>query len=268
MKKWIAILTALILALCCAAAFADDAAAETDPEALALFDSDWVDGNAHIMFFPLGEEWNVQIENENRTIEWLYTCAYDKEQKALVTIPGEFNAKTRIFWDDEGYQTGRTTEYEDGAASFTVNEEGKLIWRDEKENAGADHAYMRIGWFAGDWECDGADNSLYQISCVWDLEETEEETGIEIHSGYKLNIVKYGMDGVISYWDYAGMYDPETDSLNTFGSKAWQLEEDGPIENVYDNGSAVFTMEDGFLYWKDATEEDAGAGLAFHSNNG
>ena len=269
MKKLITLVMALLMVFACCAATAETAEEIQDnPEMVELFDSDWVSGTSHIMIFPYGEEANVQIMNDNETVLWLYTCKYDPEQKALVTIPGEVNTKHVREVDEEGSETGRTVEYEDGAAVFTVNADGYLIWKDEKEDAGAGRVYERIGWFRGDWECTGADGCGYQCSVYWDMEEVEEENGPKVYTGYKVNIVKYGQDDVVLFWDYAGQYNKETGVLKVSGSKSYLMEEGGAVENAYDNGSAEFTIEDNCLIWKDLTEEDAGAGLVFESANG
>ena len=268
MKKLTALVLALLMVFACCVAMADEAEVKDNPEMVELFDSDWVSGTSHIMIFPYGEEANVQIMNDNETVLWMYTCKYDAEQKALVTIPGEVNTKHVREVDEEGSETGRTVEYEDGAAVFSLDADGNLIWKDEKEDAGAGRVYEKIGWFRGDWECTGPDGAEYTAYIIWDLEEVEEENGPKVYTGYKVNIIKGGKDGVLLFWDYAGQYDAETGELKVTGAKSYMMEETDGIEYAYDNGSAIFTIEENCLIWKDLTEEDAGAGLVFESANG
>ena len=269
MKKMIAMLIALMMALSLTAALGEDYDdVQDNPEMTAMFYSDWVSGTSHIMIFPIGEEANVQVWNDDESILWQYTCIWDADKKVLATNTNGYGEKYSRILDEEGAEISRTLEKENIQAVFSLNGDGRLIWQDAEEDAGAGRIYDKIGWFAGDWECAGEDGSLYQASIIWDVEEVQGESGAEAYSGYKVNIVKYGADGVNLYWDYTGQYDPETDSLNVFGSKSYQTEEDAPIENAYDNGSAIFTMHDQCVFWRDLTEEDAGSGLAFESANG
>ncbi|MBR0266377.1 MAG: hypothetical protein IJQ71_02970 [Clostridia bacterium] len=269
MKKMIAMLIALVMMLSLTAALAEDYAdVEDNPEMTAMFSSDWASGMSHIMIFPIGEEASVQIWNDDETIQWQYSCVWDAEKKVLATQEGGFGEKYSRVLDEEGAEISRNLEKENIQAVFSLNDDGYLVWKDLEEDAGAGRIYEKIGWFAGDWEYIQEDGTQYQASFIWDVENVESESGLDIYTGYKVNIVKYGTDGVILYWDYAGQYDPETESLNVVGCKSYQTEENAPVENAYDNGSAIFTLHDQCVYWRDLTEEDAGNGLVFESANG
>ena len=137
MKKLTAVILALMLAaVCCAAALADET--EMEQEAVKLFDSDWVGVAGHVSAAYMDGYWSVEVISGDYTVEWDYFCVYDEEKKALVSSDeGYGNTKTVISRDLEGSEIGREVQYSDGQAEFTVNENGKLVWKDLKEDAGA-----------------------------------------------------------------------------------------------------------------------------------
>ena len=172
MKKLIAMLIALMMTVCLTAALAEDSGdAEDNPEMTAMFYSDWVSGTSHIMIFPIGEEANVQVWNDDETIAWQYTCRWDAEKKVLTTTEGGFGEKCSRILDEEGAEISRTVEKENIQAEFSLNANGYLVWKDAEEDAGAGRVYEKIGWFAGEWEYAAEDGSLYQTSIIWDVED-------------------------------------------------------------------------------------------------
>ena len=73
--------------------------------------------------------------------EWNYACAYDG-------IKGEMRAyepgvKAVVTYGEDGEVASRVTEYEDGAATFSIDGDGMLIWNDAKENAGEGMRFER-----------------------------------------------------------------------------------------------------------------------------
>ena len=66
--------------------------------------------------------------------EWRYACAYDGIRHEMRNYePGVMDVVT---YGEDGEVASRITEYEDGAATFTIDGDGMLIWNDAKENAG------------------------------------------------------------------------------------------------------------------------------------
>lgn len=263
MKKWIAIL--LILALC---AFGAATAEEAEiAEGIRLFDSEWMDGSAHIMCSFEADLCNVHVWNDSGNAQWEYLCAYDPDQKALISLPDYANTKYVISAKEEGGDPVRTVEYSDGMAVFTL-EDGKLVWEDGKENAGAGRSFQKVGWYIGDWDCEGPDGSLYQLTFFWDVEETEEEAEKTIlHAGYKAVVEKKESNGGTTIWNYAGAYNEDTNTIAVFGVKEFQKGEGEPVETLNYECEAEFTMVEGQVYWIEAVE-DAGAGLVFDPSNG
>ena len=76
------------------------------------------------------------------TTEWDYSCAYDPETGVL-TDHG-LGTMSNLVYDDEGYVTSWTDVYTDGEAAFFLNENGNLIWKDAKENAGEGMEFVRV----------------------------------------------------------------------------------------------------------------------------
>ena len=266
MKKMIAVLAALMLVLLCAAAPAEESSESApSPEAMKLFSSEWVDNNGYAKIYPEEGHWRVIISSGNGAAQWDYSCRYDAEQKALVADQDFENIKYILVIDDEGSEINRATVYIDGAAVFTVGADGKLAWKDEKEDAGAGRAFEKIGWFQGTWTSEGGTDVFYELNCYWDVEVTDDD---EVYSGYKVEIERYEGEAY-THWAYACAYNPETDTLSTlFGSKEYAEKEGEPLSTVYQDGAAEFSFDDeGCIIWKDAIE-NAGEGLQFTVSNG
>lgn len=69
------------------------------------------------------------------TTEWLYSgVSYDEVADELNTV--ETGIKTSYVFDEEGIIDDVVEEFDDGAASFRLTEDGKLVWRDYKETPG------------------------------------------------------------------------------------------------------------------------------------
>lgn len=151
MKKLIALLLVLVMAVGAAAAFAEDEDMVTyldeHPEA-AGYVSAWVaeDGDWRIEVFD--EDGGIKLMvvhklGDNKEDIWEYAAAMGEENK-LTAVPLGLHYKQDTVtgeWD--------TTYYEDGDAEFEITEDGKLIWKDLKEDAGKDLAFEKIGNFYG-----------------------------------------------------------------------------------------------------------------------
>ena len=73
--------------------------------------------------------YNVIIRGSGSAFDgacWLYSCDYDAEHDCLVS-----NGETALRYDytyDENGESSETIVYEDGAARFTLDEDGCLLW--------------------------------------------------------------------------------------------------------------------------------------------
>ena len=154
MKKLIALLLVLVMSIGVAAAFAeeDDMVTYLDehPEA-AGYVSTWIAENG---------EWRIEVYDEDGGLKlmivhnlgdgtediWEYAATMDTENK-LAAVPLGLHYKLNTATDnwDVNY-------YEDGDAVFEITEDGKLNWKDLKEDAGKDLAFEKIGCFyGGEW---------------------------------------------------------------------------------------------------------------------
>ena len=256
MKKIIAALLALMMALLCVAAMAE----EHENEAQKMFDSAWVCGPSTVEAWYMGGIWEVVVSVGYGASKWDYTCIYDEEAKTLVSLDSETNVKSIITIDEEGSEADREVTDTEAKAVFSLNENGRLIWKDEKEDAGAGMEFEKIGWFSGTFACGD-----YLLDCVWDVEEPAEG---EIHSGYRVSITLEEENGRTE-WYYACAYDPETNTLSApFGSKEFLPAGSEAFEIIYDDGSATFCFDDEHnLIWNDETEH-TGDDLMFLQTNG
>ena len=177
MKKLIALLLVLCLTIAAAAAFAEDEFGyypDDYPES-KVYVSTWVaeDGDWRIEVY--GEDGGIKPMvvhrlGDNKEDVWEYATALG-ENNALVAVPcGLHYQQDTVTYDwDKIY-------YEDGDATFTINEDGQLLWNDLKEDAGKGLAFDKIGNFYGgrwmkgdievifyDWYDGQYDIRLYQL---------------------------------------------------------------------------------------------------------
>ena len=258
MKKMIAALTALMMVLVLVPAAAEDIGPDT--ETAKVFASRWASGNIRIDISSSDGIWEVVVDLGYGATVWNYTCVHDSDLNALVSVDSETNTKSVITLDDNRSENGSEIVDAEAKAVFTVDGKGHLVWKDQKEDAGAGMAFEKIGWYEDDFYCDD-----YTLSCTWDVEES---TDGEIYSGYKVLLVLENDKG-ITEWYYPCSYNAETDSLvSLFGHKEFKPANSEEFEIIYEDGSATFTMDrEGNVLWNDE-KENAGNGLSFQRGNG
>ena len=154
MKKMLSLLIALILATACFAAFAEEEAPQPqpvpDPD---RFGGVWECDRAVAEIVWEEEGYRVMIHWSDSAWEkttWEYSCYYYEEENKIVSTP--FGIRTALIFDDNGELTDSTVLYDDGIAEFTLDEEGKLIWKDEKEDAGKDMKFEWVSEYVADLE--------------------------------------------------------------------------------------------------------------------
>ena len=98
---------------------------------------------------PAGDVYKVGIlwgSSYNEVCRWDYTCTLDKEGKIL-SDPGT-GIRTDIVFGAEGVPETATVVFTDGSAEFTIDQEGKLLWNDKKEDAAQDMAFERVSFYS------------------------------------------------------------------------------------------------------------------------
>ena len=160
MKRTIAIAAALMTA----ALLICTAAAEPGDDGGKKFDTWWAVPDCTIYISREENAFRVVIERIDAAAYtgafWVYSCLYRGEDDALVSVASEkttyaFNPLDvdEVTFNDPSY---RGPDDESTRTVFTVTEEGRLVWADGRENAGAGLEFGNIGRFTGSWKNESA----------------------------------------------------------------------------------------------------------------
>ena len=144
MKKLFAIILVLALALV-SVGFAEEENLPPMPEEAAVYEGTWVCDRASIEIVWEEEGFRVFISwgsSAAETSEWEYSCHYIAETKSLEAMPTGIH--TDNVYGADGEIVSSTVIYDDGEATFTLDEEGRLLWHDVKEDAGKDMLFERV----------------------------------------------------------------------------------------------------------------------------
>ena len=241
MKKLMSILLAVMLAatLLCAAAFAESDSAP-QPENGKKFDTNWAiaGGCAQIFYEEEGYRVYLDIFNaaEGTGTVWEYNCLYNEEKDALLAMSA---IKSNYTYDLDTNESADLVEVYDHFlddnldVSFTVNANGKLVWNDGVENAGADLEFTNIGRFDGQYRSKTSDT---WAEITWD--------GMDEDSFFYTVYVHNGNDEAFAEYLMRGMFNTETGKLEADGTATNFKLVDGTYEPQEDDGesyTAVFT---------------------------
>ena len=213
MKKIVSIILALAMCLTmCAFAFADE---YPQPEGGKKFDTNWAIYGMTVRINYEEEGYRVYIRStdpeEFNGSEWEYSCVYNEEKDALLSISSSKNAYTM---DSTGGIERGEYEYqglddEGQTTVFAIDEDGFLTWEDGRGQDGADLVFSDIGAFEGFWRSEDGETFA-------DISWNDSEIGDE----YGYNVYLHD-EGDESYADYSahGLYDAKTGKLTvTAGS--------------------------------------------------
>ena len=150
MKKLFALLLVFCLSIAAVAAFAEDDTTDyldNHPEA-AAYVSVWVAEDGAWRIESLDEDGGIRVSvvhrlGDNREDVWEYSASMS-ENGTLQTVPLGLHYQRDIVTAEWS-----VTYYEDGDAEFAITEDGKLVWKDLKEDAGKGLAFDKIGTFYG-----------------------------------------------------------------------------------------------------------------------
>ncbi|MBR5345369.1 MAG: hypothetical protein IK127_06045 [Clostridia bacterium] len=137
MKKWLSILLAAILMMTVGFALTEDEPIDQPAPNPDLFSGTWACDRAVISINWEEEGYRILIQwgsSAWECTEWEYSCYFHEEENKLVSMP--FGTRTEMVYGEDGDLVSATVVYDDGEATFYLDEEGFLIWADEKENAG------------------------------------------------------------------------------------------------------------------------------------
>ena len=102
------------------------------------YPGEWVSSRATMEIVADGDGYDVAIHwgsSYCESAEWVYEdCLYDEVSGGLSSF--EVGVKTDVTYGENGDVVESREVYNDGAATFIINEEGKLVWTDFKETPG------------------------------------------------------------------------------------------------------------------------------------
>ena len=104
----------------------------------------WVCGRAMLTVSDEHPGYRVDISwrnNAAEVTEWSYYCPYELVDGSLVSEAT--GVKTDLTFSEDSEDPQSVTQYEDGQATFSINEAGMLTWADARENAGEDMEFER-----------------------------------------------------------------------------------------------------------------------------
>ena len=213
MKKMLSLLlSALMILVLCASACGEGT---PEPEGGKKFHSDWAMFNMTVEVNYEEEGYRVYIKSsdpyEHNGYEWEYSCYYVEDKDALVSV---YSSKSSYTEDPATLETTRGEyEYqemddENTVTTFTVNENGKLIWNCGRGEEGMDLEFTNIGAFKGYWK--NADGRV-TADITWSDSEIGDEYGYHIALHEDLGYM---------WSDYSlhGLYDPDTGKLTATGT--------------------------------------------------
>lgn len=111
--------------------YGDGSVNETD------FDGTWGCGRCTIEIAPKDDGHTVDItwgSSAAEVVQWHYFATFD----GMSLVDEGTGVKETVTWNEDGTVDSTVTNLQDLAASFSFNENGRLIWTDYKENAAAD----------------------------------------------------------------------------------------------------------------------------------
>ncbi len=202
MKKIMsAILAAMLLAvLGCAAALAEDSLPQ--PEGGKKFESDWalMGGLVNITYEEEGYRVLVDLCNgeEGTGTVWEYSCDYDEDRDALVSVA---SSKTAYTFDPDtldrtyGEQAYGDFDEEGQQTVFTIGENGMLYWEDGRGNDGTDLEFRDIGRYEGVWRNEAEE---VEVRFTWEGLTDQEAFyySATIHRGTEAFFVEFNMQGL------------------------------------------------------------------------
>ena len=224
-KRLIAWLTAALLLFAVNAAFAEEKDyKELHPESL-VFESIWKTGDWQIDSFCEDDGFKLMVRrqvSEGKFTVWEYSATYQAEDNTLVCMP--FGMKYTE--DMNNISETLINEYEDGDAVFSLDAEGKLLWKDLKEDAGRGLAFNRIGLYLGG---------------NWMNDQTMVEFVDWQDNAYDIRVTMFDQDGMaVQYGVLKGVYHAENNTVTAQGA----MEGDGaPVAITFSFN------EKGMLVW-------------------
>ena len=220
MKKAFLVLMAFVLAIACTAALAEEAPAAQEAPDPDNYSGMWQCDRASIEINREEEGYRILIEwgsSAWETTFWEYSCFYHEEDNTLVSMP--FGLRTEVVYTEGSDEATYTDVYDDGQATFSLDEDGCLIWQDEKEDAGKGMRFVNSAWEHTEW----------QYSCFY---HEEDNTLVSMPFGLRTDVVYTEDSDEPSYTD---IYDDgqATFFLDEDGHLIWQDEKEDAGKDMH-----------------------------------
>ena len=103
----------------------------------AGFEGEWVAGRALLTIEELDDVFYCTVDwgsSATESSNWQYECSYDDVSGALSSV--ENGVRRNLTYGEDGEIAKEEVVFEDGAASFTLNDDGTLTWTNFKETPG------------------------------------------------------------------------------------------------------------------------------------
>lgn len=110
------------------------------------FVGEWNDERVTVYIEETMEDYQVTIAASGSAFDgayWAFSCDYDAETDSLISN-GEVACKVEYAYSEDGEEYSEEVVYEDDEAMFRLNEEGKLLWYEKKEDAGEGRAFALV----------------------------------------------------------------------------------------------------------------------------
>ncbi len=262
MRKILALVLALLLP--CAAALAESDSTGYSESAACL--GEWICGDYMLSVQPSEEDDNRFLcivscyEGDETTETRVYDgCAYDPAAAGLVCE----NAGIRTVYSDGGDGFTEQEIFSDGSASFALDGDGNMVWKDFTGDSGSDGMTFTRYDYTADFVA-----AFYEGAWVSDRVSLYIES---IDGDICANVLWASSANEVTQWSYEGLvYDEVSDELNTLetGTKTdYVYSEDGEIasaEVVFTDGAAAFRLnDDGNLVWVDYKEAPGSNEIVF-----
>lgn len=102
----------------------------------------WGCGRATLTITPQGNAYACNITWGSSASEvgtWDYLCTFTDGK----LVDGGTGVKKDVVYSEDGEISSSETLYTNGSAEFSLDEQGRILWKDNLENAGADMAFTR-----------------------------------------------------------------------------------------------------------------------------
>ena len=126
----------------------------------------WACGRATIEITAEDDDYHVEIDwadSASEEYHWEYDCEYDASSDSLV---GEGTLTDRVYGED-GEVESEEELYDDGAAEFTINDEGGLLWDDWEEQAAEDMVFTPVRIVAVAPTADDLADGFFRVVADW-----------------------------------------------------------------------------------------------------